>query len=74
MPGRLGSGFVACWTRWHNGRFYGSPAGKAATQKFSAYIADIMPTIEARDNESADEVESIAALRSIKCRAHVVRC
>jgi hypothetical protein len=27
--------------------FYGSPAGKAATQKFSAYIADIMPTIEA---------------------------
>src|SRR5260370_27453183 len=27
--------------------FYGSPVGKSAMQKFGAYMADIMPTIEA---------------------------
>jgi hypothetical protein len=26
--------------------FYGSPVGKSAMQKFGAYMADIMPTIE----------------------------
>jgi hypothetical protein len=27
--------------------FYGSPVGKSAMQKFGAYMADIMPTVEA---------------------------
>jgi hypothetical protein len=27
--------------------FYGSPVGKSAMQKFGAYMADIMPTMEA---------------------------
>src|SRR5438132_4395398 len=27
--------------------FYGSPVGKSAMQKFGAYMADIMPTLEA---------------------------
>jgi hypothetical protein len=27
--------------------FYGSPVGKSAMEKFGAYMADIMPTIEA---------------------------
>lgn len=27
--------------------FYGSPVGKSAMQKFGAYMADLMPTMEA---------------------------
>jgi hypothetical protein len=27
--------------------FYGSPVGKSAMQKFGAYMADVMPTMEA---------------------------
>jgi hypothetical protein len=43
--------------------FYGSPVGKSAMQKFGAYMADLMPIIQARDDKSTGKTESIAALR-----------
>ena len=54
--------------------FYGSPVGKSAMQKFGAYMADIMPVVQAENDESRRKdgaliresfaAESIAPLRS----------
>ena len=35
------------------GRFYGSPVGKSAMQKFGAYMADIMPVVQSEIMKAA---------------------
>ncbi len=41
--------------------FYGSPVGKSAMQKFGAYMADIMPVMEAEIMKAQAKTEPIAA-------------
>src|SRR3954470_15087033 len=37
--------------------FYGSPVGKSAMQKFGAYMADIMPVVQAEIMKAAGKME-----------------
>jgi hypothetical protein len=37
--------------------FYGSPVGKSAMQKFGAYMADIMPVVQAEIMKAASKME-----------------
>jgi hypothetical protein len=37
--------------------FYGSPVGKSAMQKFGAYMADIMPVVQAEIVKAAAKME-----------------
>jgi hypothetical protein len=36
--------------------FYGSPVGKSAMQKFGAYMADIMPVVQAEIMKAATKM------------------
>ena len=42
--------------------FYGSPVGKSAMQKFGAYMADIMPVVQAEIIKAAGKMEHLVAL------------
>jgi hypothetical protein len=46
--------------------FYGSPVGKSAMQKFGAYMADIMPTIEAEIMKAQSNLNQAAPGQSPK--------
>jgi len=49
--------------------FYGSPVGKSAMQKFGAYMADIMPTIEAEKCSFGRRVAPASTLKPRTMRA-----
>jgi hypothetical protein len=43
--------------------FYGSPVGKSAMKKFGAYMADIMPVVQAEIMKAAAKMEHQARSR-----------
>src|SRR5262249_59173873 len=46
--------------------FYGSPVGKSAMQKFGAYMADIIPTLEAEIIKNQAKVNKLLPHKSPK--------
>jgi len=44
--------------------FYGSPVGKSAMQKFGAYMADVMPAIQAEMQKAQAKLNQSAPTQS----------